>query len=78
MVMVFVLAGGTHRILGLELIVWNPVENAGIQKLLQAAVNGSPVNLSFKFGFQVGMRQRMVPPKKGLKNADTLVRISQI
>lgn len=55
-VMVFVFAGGANRILGLKLIVWDPVENTGIQELFQTTIDGGPVNLSIKFGFQVGMR----------------------
>jgi hypothetical protein len=58
-VVMLVLAGRTNGILGLKLLVRNSVQNAHIQKLFQAAVNGSPVNLSFKFLFQIGVRQGM-------------------
>jgi hypothetical protein len=58
-------AGSANRIPGLKLIIRNAVENTGIQKLLQAAVYRSPVDISFMLGLEVGVRQGISRPEEG-------------
>ena len=56
-VVMAVVAISTNRIFGLELLVWNSMENPRIQELFETPVNGGAVNAAGKFLFQVSMRQ---------------------
>lgn len=77
-VMVLGFASGTHRIFGLKLIVGNAMENARIYKLLQAAVNGGPVNLAFKLMLQIAVRQGITLGEKLLQNLNALRGMPQL
>lgn len=77
-VVMLVFAGGANGVFGLKLFVRNPVQNAGVQKLLQAPVNGGPVDLSLKPRFQIGVRQGMRICQKRFQDVDSLCGIPEI
>jgi len=66
--MVTMIAGSTYGILGLKLLIRNPVKNASIQKLLQTAINGGPVNFTGESLLKIGMRQRCGFLQESLEN----------
>lgn len=72
-VMGVVVAGRANRILGLKLLVGYAVQNSGIHKLSEAAVNGGPVYVALQPRLQVAVRECPAFPQKNLQNGQTLL-----
>jgi hypothetical protein len=66
--MMAVVARRTDGILRLKLIIRNAVQDTGIKKLFEAAVNGGTVNQPGKLFFKIGMGEGIWMPQKGFQN----------
>jgi hypothetical protein len=77
-VMMPMVAGGANSIFGLKLLIRNPVQYPGIHKLLQAAVNGGPVNFTGKCYLQICMRQCTGFAQKSLQDFNPLVGLPEL
>jgi hypothetical protein len=76
--MVTMIAGSTYGILCLKLLIRNPVKNSGIQKLLQTAINGGPVDLTGESLLKIRMRQRRGFFQESLENFYPLTGLPEI
>ncbi len=78
MVVMTLITGGTNRIFGLKLLIRNAMKNTHIQKLLQAAINSSPVDNTGELFFQIGMRKGIRVLQESFKNFQPLAGLPEL
>lgn len=76
--MMAMIAGNTNGIFCLKLLIGYPVQNPGIQKLLQTAINRCTVNLAGKGFFQICVGQRGGFLQESLENFHPLAGLPEI